>query len=70
MIAHLGRRALEVTDPVALMNEAVHAVRDVLEAVGCAVTQRMANGEVARAHPRVGQPLRPSDRSRARRGGR
>ncbi len=46
VIADLGRRALECTDVVALMGEAMHAVRETLGTATCITTRRLADGEV------------------------
>ncbi len=45
-IADLGRRALECTDVIALMGEAMHMVREILGTATCITTRRLASGEV------------------------
>ena len=46
-IADVGRRALECTDAIALMAEAMHVVREILGTANCITTRRRASGEVA-----------------------
>jgi len=46
VIADLGRRALECSDVVALMGEAMHLVREILGTATCITTRRLASGEV------------------------
>ena len=45
-IADLGRRALECSDVVALMGEAMPVVREILGTANCITTRRLASGEV------------------------
>jgi diguanylate cyclase (GGDEF)-like protein/PAS domain S-box-containing protein len=45
-IADLGRRALECTDAMALIDEAMHVVRDILGIEQCLTTRRLASGAV------------------------
>ena len=46
VIADLGRRALQSTDAMALIDEAMYLVRDLLEVRECLTTRRLASGEV------------------------
>ncbi len=46
LIADLGRRALECTDVIALMGEAMHAARETLGSAACVTTRRLASGEI------------------------
>jgi diguanylate cyclase (GGDEF)-like protein/PAS domain S-box-containing protein len=46
VIAELGRRALECTDVIALMGEAMRAVRETLGTATCVTTRRLASGEI------------------------
>lgn len=45
-IADLGRRALECTDAMTLVDEAMRLVRDMLDATHCLTTRRLASGSV------------------------
>ena len=46
VIADLGRRALESTDPVSLMGEAMQMVREILCTANCITARRLASGAV------------------------
>ena len=46
VIADLGRRALECTDAMALIDEGMYLVRDMLDARHCLTTRRLASGAV------------------------
>ncbi|MGO9901989.1 MAG: EAL domain-containing protein [Solirubrobacteraceae bacterium] len=46
VIADLGRRALECSDVIALMSEAMRAVRETLGTATCVTTRRLADGEI------------------------
>ncbi|MGO9955823.1 MAG: putative bifunctional diguanylate cyclase/phosphodiesterase [Solirubrobacteraceae bacterium] len=60
-IADLGRRALECSDVMALMREAMYMVREILATATCITTRRLASGEVRIvAAGREGEPLDPT----------
>ena len=46
VIADLGRRALECTDAMALIDEGMYLVRDMLDVKHCLTTRRLASGAV------------------------
>jgi diguanylate cyclase (GGDEF)-like protein/PAS domain S-box-containing protein len=46
VIADLGRRALECSDVIVLMGEAMAMVREILGTASCLTTRRLASGEV------------------------